>query len=157
MIINITVNGKNITKQIPPTKRLLDFLRYDLYLTGTKEGCGEGECGACTVLIDEKPINSCLVLAAQVQNRNIMTIEGIKETEIGKNLISAFAELGAIQCGFCTTGLIVVSYPIIKNLNEPSISEIKNSISGNLCRCTGYQKIIEAVAYAIDLSKSVTI
>jgi carbon-monoxide dehydrogenase small subunit len=154
MVITITVNEKKITKQVHPARRLLDFLRYDLFLTGTKEGCGEGECGACTVLIDEKPVNSCLVLTAQVQNRSIMTIEGIRETEIGKNLISAFTELGAIQCGFCTTGLIVVSYSIVKNSNHISISDIRNSISGNLCRCTGYEKIIEAIAHVVNIFKS---
>ena len=157
MYIDITVNGQTFTSKIHPSKRLLDFLRYDLLLTGTKEGCGEGECGACTVLIDEKPVNSCLILAAQVQNRNIITIEGIRETEIGKNLISAFAELGAIQCGFCTTGLILVSYPLVKSLDKPSFTDIRNLISGNLCRCTGYQKVIEAIAHAINLSKSATI
>lgn len=150
MRIEININSKKVVREICPSKRLIDFLRQDLFLTGTKEGCGEGECGACTVLLENKPVNSCLLLAAQVQNKNILTIEGIRETKIGRTLIDAFAHNGAIQCGFCTPGLIVIAYALVKDLKNPGMDLIKNAISGNLCRCTGYQKIVEAISNVIE-------
>ena len=153
MQIELTVNNEKVVREIYPSRRLIDFLREDLFLTGTKEGCGEGECGACTVLVDNKPVNGCLLLAAQVQNKNIMTIEGIRETEIGKKLITSFTELGAIQCGFCTPGLIMISYALVKELKNPSLDLIKKTISGNLCRCTGYQKVVEAISNVTSLKE----
>jgi aerobic carbon-monoxide dehydrogenase small subunit len=149
MQIELIVNFTKIVREISPSRRLIDFLREDLFLTGTKEGCGEGECGACSILVDNKPVNSCLLLAAQVQNKNIMTIEGIRETELGKKIIQSFTELGAIQCGFCTPGLIVVSFSVVKSMKILSSEDIKKTISGNLCRCTGYQKIVEAISEVI--------
>ncbi len=150
MKIEVTVNGIPVTRTIPPNRRLIDFLRYDLLLTGTKEGCGEGECGACTVLLDGRPVNSCLLLAAQAQGCEVITIEGVRETAIGSRLISAFAELGAIQCGFCTPGLIMAVYPGIAQQKLATRADIKQAIAGNLCRCTGYQKVVAAVEQVID-------
>ena len=150
MQIEVSVNNKKVIKEISPSKRLIDFLREELFLTGTKEGCGEGECGACTVLVNNKPVNSCLLLAAQVQNKDILTIEGLRETKIGKKLIVSYTELGAVQCGFCTPGLIVISYSLLKELKNPSLEAIKKTISGNLCRCTGYQKVVKAISNVIQ-------
>lgn len=151
MLIEIIVNNKKYLRDVSLGKRLIDFLRDDLLLTGTKEGCGEGECGSCTILLDGKPVNSCLLLAVQVHNREITTIEGIRETKLGKKIISSFAELGAIQCGFCTPGLIMNSFSLIKNCENLNPEKIGNAISGNLCRCTGYQKIIEAILKAANV------
>lgn len=145
MIIKITVNGKKFIKDILPDRRLVDFLRYDLFLTGTKEGCGEGECGACTVLLENKPVNSCLILAAQVRDRKVHTIESVRDTVEGRELIKKFTKYGAVQCGFCTPGFIIIAYWLLRNGTLPSISKIKQTIAGNLCRCTGYQEIIEAI------------
>ncbi len=124
--------------------RLVDFLRENLELTGTKEGCGEGECGACSVIIDGELINSCLVILGQVQNKSIITIEGLDEPEIS----AAFEETGAVQCGFCTPGMIIASSVLLAKNPSPEENEIKKAISGNLCRCTGYTKIIEAIKKA---------
>ena len=145
MILEITVNDKKYVKDIPPDRRLVDFLRYDLFLTGTKEGCGEGECGACTVLLDNKPVNSCLILAAQARDRKVETIEYVRDTIEGRELIAKFTKYGAVQCGFCTPGFIIIAYWLLLNGTSPSISKIKQTISGNLCRCTGYQQIFEAI------------
>lgn len=119
-------------------------------LTGTKEGCGEGECGACTVLLDGKPINSCLILMGQVNGKKITTIEGIRDEAIGKKLIESFIHHGAVQCGFCTPGMILAAVPLIQKNRLLMSDEIKQSISGNLCRCTGYVKIIEAIQKATE-------
>ena len=139
--MKIIVNGIEYFPTVSPTMRLLDYLRKELKLTGTKEGCGEGECGACSVLIDGKLVNSCMVLLGQVDGKSVTTIEGIDEPE----LFRAFEETGAVQCGFCTPGMIMAATALLrKNLN-PSVYEIKEAISGNLCRCTGYKKIVEAI------------
>jgi len=121
--------------------RLLDFIRKELKLTGTKEGCGEGECGACSVLIDGKLVNSCMVLLGQIDGKSVTTIEGIDEPELFK----AFEETGAVQCGFCTPGMIIAATALLRKKSNPSVYEIKEAISGNLCRCTGYKKIVEAI------------
>jgi aerobic-type carbon monoxide dehydrogenase small subunit (CoxS/CutS family) len=147
----ITLNGEKITVQTDPAKRLLDMLREDLHMTGTKEGCSVGECGACTVILNGKTVNSCMVLVGQLQNAEIITIEGIK----GENgslhpLQDAFIESGAVQCGFCTPGMIVSAYALLQVKPIPTVEEIKKAVSGNLCRCTGYKQIIEAVNIAID-------
>lgn len=139
--MKIIVNGIEYQPTVSPTMRLLDYLRKELKLTGTKEGCGEGECGACSVLIDGKLVNSCMVLLGQIDGKSVTTIEGIDEPELFK----AFEETGAVQCGFCTPGMIMAATALLrKNLN-PSVYEIKEAISGNLCRCTGYKKIVEAI------------
>ena len=139
--MKITVNGIEYQPSVFPSVRLLDYLRKELKLTGTKEGCGEGECGACSVLVDGKLVNSCMVLLGQVDGKSVTTIEGIDEPE----LFRAFEETGAVQCGFCTPGMIMAATALLrKNLN-PSVYEIKEAIAGNLCRCTGYKKIVEAI------------
>lgn len=145
--VTLTVNGKKYTKNIFPTMRLIDFIRDELKLKGTKEGCGEGECGACTVIIDGDIYNSCLVLAASCEGKSIMTIEGISEKTLHP-IQEAFLEVNAVQCGYCTPGMILSAKALLdKNINA-SESEMIEAISGNLCRCTGYQKIIEAVKLA---------
>ncbi|OGO80131.1 MAG: (2Fe-2S)-binding protein [Clostridiales bacterium GWC2_40_7] len=143
--INTTVNGIPRELMVSPTMRLIDLIRDVLGLTGTKEGCGEGECGACTVLLDGKPVDSCLVLAGQVQGREVITIEGISNGEEMHPLQKAFIEEGAVQCGYCTPGMILSAKALLDNNPNPSEEEIRRGISGNLCRCTGYKKIVKAI------------
>lgn len=144
--IHVRVNGKECTVTTDPTKRLLDMLREDLHLTGTKEGCGIGECGACTVILNGKTINSCLVLAGQAEGSEIITIEGIEGKDGNLHpLQDAFIEAGAVQCGFCTPGMIISAYALLQENPKPTIEEIKEAVAGNLCRCTGYKQIIQAV------------
>ena len=140
--LRLVVNGRRCQVRVPPMKRLLDVLREDCGLTGTKEGCGEGECGACTVLIDGVAVDSCLVPAAHAEGRRITTIEGASATRIGRALQDAFVEHGGAQCGICTPGMIIAAMQI-----EPGASahEIKTALAGNLCRCTGYLSIFRAV------------
>lgn len=143
----LKVNGKSYETEISSNLRLIDFLRDELKLKGTKEGCSEGECGACTVIINGKTVNSCLVLAASCNNAEITTIEGIGSDELHP-LQKAFMEVGAVQCGYCIPGMLLSAKAILdKNLNA-SEEEIREGISGNLCRCTGYQKIVEGVTLA---------
>lgn len=147
-LINIKVNDRRYEVAVDANRTLADLIRYDLGLTGTKKGCEIGECGSCTVLLDGKPVNSCLVLAVQVREREVLTVEGL-ETEDGLHpLQSAFIEKGAIQCGFCTSGMLLSAKSLLDGKSEPGESEIRTAISGNLCRCTGYQKIVEAVQQA---------
>lgn len=143
--INFTINGMAQEVEVSPTMRLLDVIRDVLGLTGTKEGCGEGECGACTVLIDGNPVDSCLVLVGQVQGRAITTIEGLNNGQELHPLQRAFIEAGAIQCGYCTPGMILSAKALLDRNPNPSEEEIRRSMSGNLCRCTGYKKIVEAI------------
>lgn len=143
--INITVNNKSYKISVEPNQTLLEILRIQLGLTGTKVGCNMGDCGACTVIMDGKPVNSCLVLAVQANERNILTIEGV-ETEQGIHpLQQAFIDKGAIQCGFCTPGIILSAKSLLENNPKVDEEKIREAISGNLCRCTGYQKIVEAI------------
>jgi len=144
-IIKLTVNDEEYELAVEPNLTLLDLLRYDLGLTGTKKGCDEGDCGACTVIMDGRAVSSCLVLAVQANGRNILTIEGV-ETKGGLHPIQqAFVENGAIQCGFCTPGMILSAKALLDRNPHPDEQEIRTAISGNLCRCTGYQKIVEAI------------
>lgn len=144
-----SVNGKSTTVAVPPAARLLDVLRDDLHLTGAKEGCSEGECGACTVLVDDKPVASCLVLAAQLPDRTrILTIEGVGKKRLGRLLQEAFVEVGAVQCGFCIPGMILAAYALLLQNPRPAEREIRRALAGNLCRCTGYAKIVAAVRLA---------
>ncbi len=144
-LINITVNQKKYELAVEANMTLADMLREELKLTGTKKGCGLGECGACTVLLDGKTVSSCLVLAIEADNREVTTIEGI-ENEKGLHPIQqAFVEKGAIQCGFCTPGMVLSSKALLDENPHPDEQDIRKAISGNLCRCTGYQKIVEAV------------
>ncbi|SFG47593.1 purine hydroxylase delta subunit apoprotein [Desulfotomaculum arcticum] len=146
--ISFTINGIAQEVEVSPTMRLLDVIRDVLGLTGTKEGCSEGECGACTVLVDGKPVNSCLVLAGQVQGKTITTIEGLSKGQEPHPLQKAFIEAGAIQCGYCTPGMVLSAKALLDSNPNPSAKEIRRGMSGNLCRCTGYKKIIEAVQLA---------
>jgi len=152
MVISIEINGRKKTVAVESMRRLLDWLRNDEYLTGTKEGCGEGECGACTVLLNGEPVNACLLLMGQLDGARIQTIEGIRNDPDGKKLIDAFCELGAVQCGFCTPGFILAAYPLLKSRQPITEDAIKRAIAGNLCRCTGYSKIIDAIKTALGVA-----
>lgn len=146
--MNLTVNGKPVTTDGPGEMRLLDFIREELHLTGTKEGCGEGECGACTVLLDGKPVDSCLVLLFQCENREILTIEGLSDGDTLHPVQQAFIEVGAVQCGYCIPGMVLSSKAILDRNPDPDAAAIKEGLSGNLCRCTGYLKMEQAVRLA---------
>lgn len=142
--LHLIVNGEDHHLLIKPNRILLDVLREDLELTGTKEGCGLGKCGACTVLLDSRPVHACLTLAMQANECEITTIEGIGDQQMHP-LQEAFVEKGAIQCGFCTPGMINTAKALLDENANPSEDDIKHAIAGNLCRCTGYDKIVEAV------------
>ena len=146
--MKLTVNGKSRTVDAHPMKRLLDVLREDCGLTGTKEGCGEGECGACTVLIDGVAVDSCIVPVVHAEGRRVITIEGAAATRTGKALQNAFVVHGGAQCGICTPGMILAAAPLKAGA---SLDEIKTALAGNLCRCTGYPAILNAVAHATAL------
>ena len=146
--IKLTVNGLEYSVLIKPHWTLLDVLRDEIGLTGTKKGCGRGECGACTVIMNGEAILSCLVLAIQCQGKHILTIEGLAQNGKFDPLQDAFVKHGAIQCGFCTPGMIMASRALLNKIPHPSGEEIKKGLSGNLCRCTGYVKIITAVQKA---------
>ena len=148
-ILNFMLNGEPIQVEIEPHLTLLQLLREQLELTGTKEGCGMGECGACTVLLDGKTINSCIFPAVEVEGKSITTIEGIADGKGGLHPIQkAFIEHGAIQCGFCTPGMVLSVKALLDEIPKPTEEEIRNGIAGNLCRCTGYLQIVQAVKAA---------
>ncbi len=144
------INERTYTVQADPSMRLLDLIREVIGLTGTKEGCAEGECGACTVIMDGKAVTSCIVLAGQAEGRKITTIEGVSKNGELSRLQKAFVEFGAIQCGFCTPGMILSAKALLDENPHPTVEEIKTALSGNLCRCTGYTKILEAVKKASE-------
>lgn len=146
--LNMTINGKACTAKVNPAMRLLDLLRDIFNLTGVKEGCAEGECGACTVIMNGQLVNSCMVLAGQADGQDIITIEGAKDDAIITLLQKAFEDCGAVQCGFCTPGMILAAKVLLTNNPHPSKKEIREGISGNLCRCTGYTKIVSAIKMA---------
>jgi len=148
MQIEFMVNGNPVSNETDPLRRLLDVLRDDLGLKGTKEGCGEGECGACAVWLDGEMVNSCLVPVGTVAGREVVTIEGYRETRQHAVLSEAFVEAGAVQCGFCTPGMIMAAGALLARHPVPSEAEIRDGLSGNLCRCTGYNMIVRAVALA---------
>lgn len=144
-ILNCIVNGEKISREIKDDELLLTFLREDLGLTGTKEGCGEGDCGACTVLVDGVSVNSCLYLAALAEGKSITTIEGIAKDGELSEIQSAFIRHEAIQCGFCSPGMIVSAEYLLSQNPDPTPEEIRRGLSGNLCRCTGYQQMVDAI------------
>ena len=146
--VQFTVNGDLVEVEVEPHWTLLRVLREELDLTGAKQGCGEGECGACTVIIDGKTVNSCLVLAAQVNGSVITTIEGVGNRRNPHPVQKAFVEVGAVQCGFCTPGMVLSAKNLLDKTPHPSDREIGVAMSGNLCRCTGYDKILRAVKLA---------
>ncbi len=148
MIVQFNLNNEKMEMEVPPDRRVVDLLREDLGLIGTKEACGMGECGACTILVDGKTRLSCLMLAAQLEGRRITTIEGLGSAEALHPVQEAFVEKGAVQCGFCTPGMILASVDLLRDHPSPTREEIREGLSGNLCRCTGYQKIVDAVSWA---------
>lgn len=149
-IIELSVNGVPHEVAVEPHRTLVEVLREDLGLTGTKVGCGEGDCGACTVIVDGKAINACLMLVVQAQGREVTTIEGLADGEVLHPIQQAFVDRGAIQCGFCSPGMILSAKAYLDWNPNPTEEEVRDQIAGNLCRCTGYQKIVEAV---LDASK----
>jgi len=151
--IQITVNEEEYDLLVHPNRTLLDLLRYDLGLTGTKEGCDEGDCGACTVIVNRKVVTSCIVLAVEVDGATITTIEGMQKGDALHPIQQAFVDSGAVQCGFCTPGMILTTKALLDEFPDPSEEDIKHYLEGNLCRCTGYTKIIDAVNNAVQLLK----
>ncbi len=156
--IAFNVNGAPVSVRVEPMKRLLDVLREDLQLTGTKEGCGEGECGACAVLVNGRLVNSCLVPALQVEGARVGTIEGVGETAHLHPIQQCFLECGGAQCGICTPGMILATKHLLEKHPKPSREEIAEGLAGNLCRCTGYMRIFEAVeAASLQLSRDLEV
>ncbi len=149
--IKFVLNGKAIEVEVPSHWTLLKLLRDKLGLTGTKEGCGIGECGACTVLMDGKPVNACLILAPRVEGKEIETVEGLGSREALHPLQKSFINHGAIQCGFCTPGILMSAKSLLEENPNPTTEEIKEAISGHLCRCTGYHQIVEAIKKASEV------
>ncbi|MBP7529911.1 MAG: (2Fe-2S)-binding protein [Syntrophorhabdaceae bacterium] len=147
-LITFTVNDRAYEVAVAPNRTLTQLLRDDLNLLGTKEGCGVGDCGACTVIMDGKPVNSCLVLAVQADGSDITTIEGVATGADLHPVQQTFVEMGAIQCGFCTPGMVLSATSLLEKNPHPTEHEVRQALSGNLCRCTGYQKIVEAVQEA---------
>lgn len=146
--LHFTLNGNAVETDTTPDRRVIELLREDLELTGTKEGCGTGECGACTVLVNGIPKLSCLMLAAQLDGTRVETVEALEQMEEGTRLMRAFAEQGAIQCGYCTPGMEMTALALLRQGGDLSRESIKEGLSGNLCRCTGYVKIVDAVERA---------
>jgi aerobic carbon-monoxide dehydrogenase small subunit len=151
--IDLRVNGKPCTVQVHPMRRLLDVLREDLELTGTKEGCGEGECGACAVLVDGTLVDSCLVPVAQVRGHDVTTIEGLAQGSTLDAIQQAFISHGGAQCGICTPGMILAARELLRRVERPTEADIREGLAGNICRCTGYVRIFEAVVRAIELEQ----
>jgi carbon-monoxide dehydrogenase small subunit len=143
--IVLTINEKRETVNVPPMKRLLDVLREDLQLTGVKEGCGEGECGSCSVLMDGELVNSCLVPVLQAEGANITTIEGLEHEAHLHPIQQCFLERGGAQCGICTPGMILATHHLLEKYPQPTLLQIKEGLAGNLCRCTGYMRIFDSV------------
>ena len=148
--LSFTINGRKEQVSIPPHRTLLEMLREDLQLTGTKEGCGHGECGACTVILDGKTVNSCLVLAAEADGQDILTIEGLETGDKIHLIQQAFIDESGMQCGFCTPGVILSAKALLDANPAPTREEIKEALVGNFCRCTGYTKILESVEAAAE-------
>lgn len=144
------LNGNAVSVQASPLTRLIDVLRDELNLTGTKEGCGEGECGSCTVLLDGEPVNSCLVPVGQVMGRSVVTVEGLGHVDRLSPLQQCFISEGGAQCGICTPGMLVTAHALLERNPKPDEAAVREAIAGNLCRCTGYQRIINAILKAAE-------
>ncbi|MFA5868134.1 MAG: (2Fe-2S)-binding protein [Candidatus Bathyarchaeia archaeon] len=149
-MVNFELNGADVSVEAPATMTLVDMLRVELGVTSVKKGCEQGECGACTVLVDGYPMTSCLILAPQVEGRHVCTVEGLADNPLMKELREAFMENGAVQCGFCTPGVLLSAYALLRDNRRPTEEEVKTGIEGNICRCTGYVKIIEAILDAAE-------
>ncbi|AEA28562.1 (2Fe-2S)-binding protein [Pseudonocardia benzenivorans] len=150
MDVTLTVNGRQAQVEIEPAETLLGMLRERLRLTGTKEGCNEGECGACTVLVDGLPVDSCIYSAAATSGRSVETVEGLADDDLGRELQAAFVAAGGVQCGFCTPGFLTTLVAVLRENPEPSEPELREALAGNICRCTGYSQILDAVAATIS-------
>jgi aerobic-type carbon monoxide dehydrogenase small subunit (CoxS/CutS family) len=150
MMVSFQLNGRVVNAGAEANRTLLEFLRLDLGMTSVKKGCEQGECGACTVLLDGSPVNSCLVLAHQVMGRAVTTIDGLVDDTVMVVLREAFMESGAVQCGFCTPGMLLSAYALLRGNSKPTNVDVKTAIEGNLCRCTGYVNIIKAVLNAAE-------
>jgi carbon-monoxide dehydrogenase small subunit len=152
--IDFTLNGKQVSREVPNHRLLLDLLRDEIGATGTKEGCGTGDCGACTVLLDGKPVNSCLVLSGELDGADIVTIEGLKIGPELHPIQKAFLQDGGAQCGYCTPGMLMMSKALLDENLNPTEEDIRFALSGNLCRCTGYAKIVQAVQDAATIMRN---
>ncbi|NLJ61364.1 MAG: (2Fe-2S)-binding protein [Firmicutes bacterium] len=152
--IEITVNGKLVKARVSSHMRLLDFLREELDLIGAKEGCGKGECGACTVLVDSKPVNSCLMLAVEANGREVLTVEGLSEGDSLDPIQQSIVDNSALQCGYCTPGIVMSAKGLLLRNPSPTRDEVVEAISGNLCRCTGYARVIDAIMQVSVSSES---
>lgn len=148
------LNGKNVSLTTDPLRRLVDVLREDFGLTGVKEGCSEGECGACSVLLNGRIVTSCIIPVGAADGQEIMTIEGLSKTEEGKCITEAFADGGAVQCGFCIPGMVIAAYCLLTSNPDPTEDEIRLAISGNICRCTGYDLIVDSIKLAAERGES---
>lgn len=148
--IEFTLNDELVTLNVPVHKTLLQVLREDMLLTGTKEGCNAGECGACTVMIDGKPVNSCLTLAVEADGKTVLTVEGLAKNGELHPLQQAFLDVGAVQCGYCTPGMLLSAKAVLDEIPDPTEEQIRTAIEGNICRCTGYDRIVKAIRTAAD-------
>ncbi len=150
MLVRFTLNGKEVEVDVEPNEILLDVLRFKLGITSVKRGCERAECGTCTVLIDGKPVYSCIILAPQVDGKVVETLEYVANTELGKKIINSLVNEGGVQCGYCTPGFVVTSYALIKQAGKTLDEDtVKKGLEGNICRCTGYQKIVRAITKVI--------
>ena len=155
-LMELTVNGLRREVAVEPRRTLLELLRDDLELSGTKHGCGEGDCGACVVLLDGVPVNACLVLALEAAGRDVLTIEGLARGAALHPVQQAFVDVGAVQCGYCTPGMVLTASAFLEQHPDPDEADVRRAISGNLCRCTGYQKIVEAILEAAARMRDIT-
>jgi len=151
--ISFIVNGEKATVDVPVNRTLLEMIRGDLLLTGTKEACDEGECGACTVLLNGKAVNSCLTLAVEADGGEILTVEGLAKNGEMHPLQQAFLDVGAVQCGFCTPGMLITAKALLDEFVDPTEDQIRTGIEGNICRCTGYDRIVKAIQLAAERTK----
>jgi carbon-monoxide dehydrogenase small subunit len=154
-IIKFVINGQSVEVRVKPWRTLLELIREDLNLTGTKEGCGHGECGSCTVIMDGKTVNSCLVPALEADGQEILTIEGLSKDDKLNPIQEAFVERSGMQCGFCTPGMIISAKALLDRNPDPSEQEIREAVAGNFCRCTGYTKIVESIGAAAKALRKV--